>query len=96
MIAFIALAALFAAAKFFATAFVFYPESLEGSGRLLSTLRGAAGEAGRRLGTFVMFGQEHPYVDMRETTIFVSISDIAALCALVDFVIVHDYSPHDS
>lgn len=84
MIAFIALAALFIAAKIFATAFVFYPESLEGSGRLLSTLRGAAGEAGRRLGTFTLFGQEHPYVDMRETAIFKTFG-LPHTCSFIDY-----------
>lgn len=56
----------------------FLPEGDE-SGRFLSSLRGAVatatGEEGRNLGdtgSFVLFGQEHPYVNMRETTIFVS------------------------
>ena len=58
----------------------FLPEGEE-SGRFLSSLRGAVasatatGEEGRNLGdtgSFVLFGQEHPYINMRETVIFVS------------------------
>lgn len=53
----------------------FLPEDEE-TGRFLSSLRGAAGEEGRNLGgtgSFVLFGQEHPYVNMKETTIYVSL-----------------------
>ena len=97
LVAFIALAGLFTAAKIFSTKYVFYPDEDLGSGRsllsalkdavsslfpededsasFLSSLRGAAGEEGRNLGgtgSFVLFGQEHPYVNMKETTIYVS------------------------
>lgn len=105
LVAFIAIAALFAAAKVFSSKFVFYPDEELGigsrsllssltdkvtsflpepegdeSGRFLSSLRGAVatatGEEGRNLGGtgtgFVLFGQEHPYINMRETVIFVS------------------------
>lgn len=113
---FIALAALFVAAKIFSSKFVFYPDedlgigsrsllsSLtdkvtsflpegEESGRFLSSLRGAVasatatGEEGRNLGdtgSFVLFGQEHPYINMRETVIFKTFG-LPHTCSYIDF-----------
>jgi hypothetical protein len=89
LIAFIALASLFIAANIFSKKFVFFPddEDEDGSRRSLlsSALRGATGEVRRRLGgSFVMFGQEHPYVHMEDTQIFKTFG-LPHTCSYIDY-----------
>ena len=70
---------MFLAANIFSKKFVFFPDDKDEDGSerslLSSALKGAAGEVRRRLGgSVVMFGQEHPYIYMEDTEIFVSLS----------------------
>ena len=84
LVAFAALTALFASAAIFSKQFVFFKDDDESGRSLLRGVDGDAADEGRRLG-FVLFGQEHPYLDMKETTIYVSVHD--AFCSV--FVLLH-------
>lgn len=87
LIALVALALLFIAANIFAKKFVFFPLDEDESNRSLlsSALRGATGEVGRRLSeTFVLFGQEHPYVHMKDTTIYKTFG-LPHTCSFIDY-----------
>lgn len=83
LIAFIALTALFTFAAIFSKQFVFFKDEDESRRSLLRGVDGDVGDEGRRLG-FVLFGQEHPYLDMKETTIYKTFG-VPHTCSYIDF-----------
>lgn len=83
LVAFAALTALFASAAIFSKQFVFFKDDDESGRSLLRGVDGDAADEGRRLG-FVLFGQEHPYLDMKETTIYKTFG-LPHTCSYIDF-----------